>query len=312
MAVKRAQEIDDLASKLQPPTLDPNILATLLQTCAIAFTSAVAIATSQAGPIVTSILAPPIKRAEGLLKQTCNLKPDFRAAAEWDKLWYRTPYLLTNKQQQWPTRKFHTISAIFTTVKKYKEWSGITGKYLMMKASSECEEFISKKTLHTIGIKDKDGIWKARHRLFATAHAHPTLNITGEPFLIESRSPLSSSITLFINNKITPAPVPTRQQPDQAVHTRARRLRRHPVQLRRLRARAAAPHAAVDGGPSPARRRAGADVRELLDISGAGDAPASAGPGPPWPTRNINPGPRQRRPRRSPPSSLSSEGKGRR
>ena len=38
MAVKRAQEIDDLASKLQPPTLDPNILATLLQTCAIAFT----------------------------------------------------------------------------------------------------------------------------------------------------------------------------------------------------------------------------------------------------------------------------------
>ena len=32
MAVRRAREIDDLASKLQLPTLDPNILATLLQT----------------------------------------------------------------------------------------------------------------------------------------------------------------------------------------------------------------------------------------------------------------------------------------
>ena len=83
----------------------------------------------------------------------------------------------------------------------------------MMKASSECEEFISKKTLHTIGIKDKDGIWKARHKLFATAHAHPTLNITGEPFLIESRSPLAWSIALFIHNKIAPAPFLTAPPP---------------------------------------------------------------------------------------------------
>ena len=206
MAVKRAQEIDDLVSKLQPPALDPTILTTLLQTCAIAFTSASAIATSRAGPIVTSILAPPIQRAEGLLKQTYNLKSGFRTAADWDKLWCRTPYLLTNKQQQWPTRKFHTISEIFTTVQKYKEWSSITGKYLMMKASSECEEFISKRTLHAIGIKDTDGIWKARHRLYATAHAHPILNITASPFLIESRSPLAWSIALFIHNKIAPAP----------------------------------------------------------------------------------------------------------
>ena len=78
MAVRRAWEIDDLASNLQAPTLNPNTLTTLLQTCTKAFTSAVAMATSQAGPIVTSILAPPIKKADGLLEQTCNLKPDLR------------------------------------------------------------------------------------------------------------------------------------------------------------------------------------------------------------------------------------------
>ena len=76
----------------------------------------------------------------------------------------------------------------------------------MVKASAECEEFISKKTLHSIGLKDTDGIWKARHRLYATAHAHPILNITADPFLIEARSPLAWSIALFMHNKIAPAP----------------------------------------------------------------------------------------------------------
>ena len=118
MAVNRAQRIDDLVARLKPPASDPTIMASLIQTCAIAFASASAIATSQAGPIVSSILAPPILRAEGLLKQSYNLESGFRTEADWDRLWHRTPYLLTNKLQQWPNRKFHTISEIFKTVKK--------------------------------------------------------------------------------------------------------------------------------------------------------------------------------------------------
>ena len=123
---------------------------------------------------MTSILAPPITRADRLMERTCSPKPVLRSPEDWDKLWHRTPYLLINRHQQWPTRKYHIISAIFTSVKKYKEWSGLTGKYFMMKASSECEEFIPKKTLHTIGIKDKDGIWKARHRLIRSSPCTPS------------------------------------------------------------------------------------------------------------------------------------------
>ena len=90
-------------------------------------------------------------------------------------------------------------------MEEYKEWSVLTGKYFMMKASSECDEFLPKKTLHNIGIKDKDSIWKARHRLFEATQAHPALNISGEPFLIEARSPLAWSIALFVHNKVAPA-----------------------------------------------------------------------------------------------------------
>jgi hypothetical protein len=205
MAVNRAQRIDDLVAQLQPPATDPTTLASLIQTCAIAFTSASAIATSQAGPIVTSILAPPIMRAESLLKQSYNLETACRAKVDWDMLWQRTPYLLTNSLQLWPVRKFSAISDIFKTVQKYKDWSSITARYLKIKASAECEKFITKRKLESIGIKDTDGIWKARHRLFATANAHPTLNISADPFLIEARSPLAWSIALFKHNKVAPA-----------------------------------------------------------------------------------------------------------
>ena len=41
---------------------------------------------------------------------------------------------------------------------------------------------------------------------FRASHAHPNLNISGEPFLIEARSPLAWSIALFVHNKAAAAP----------------------------------------------------------------------------------------------------------
>ena len=202
--------MDNLTSSMQDSPLSPSLLAELLNTSSKAFQSAMAMATSQAGPIVTSILVPPITKAETLIKQTCNPSPNLRSLEDWNKLWQRSSYLLTSKHQEWPTRKHHSINKIFKSVTEYKEWSVLTGKYFIMKASSECDEFLPKKTLHNIGIKDKDGIWKARHRLFEATQAHPALNISGEPFLIESRSPLAWSIALFVHNKVAPAPFLTR------------------------------------------------------------------------------------------------------
>ena len=183
-AVKRAQEIDNLTSSMQDSPVSPSLLAELLNTSSKAFLSAMAMASSQAGPIVTSILAPSITKADTLIKQTYSPAPDLRSTEDWTKLWQRSSYLLTSKHQKWPTRKYHNINKIFHSVKEYQEWSALTGKYFMMKASSECDEFLPKKTLHNSGIQDKDGIWKARHRLFEATQAHPALNTSGEPFLI--------------------------------------------------------------------------------------------------------------------------------
>ena len=71
----------------------------------------------------------------------------------------------------------------------------------MQKASAECEQFLPKHKLNKIGIKDKDGIWKARHRLYHVDNDSHNLNISGDPFLIESRSPLAWSIAIHVHNK---------------------------------------------------------------------------------------------------------------
>jgi hypothetical protein len=77
----------------------------------------------------------------------------------------------------------------------------------MQKANSECEQFIPTQKLHKIGIKDSDGIWKARHRLYHVNHANPSLGITNEPFLIDSHSPLAWSIALFVHNTAVASPL---------------------------------------------------------------------------------------------------------
>ena len=150
-----------------------------------------AIASSQAGPIVVSILAPTVKKADKVLSEIKGSTYSPRSGSDWDKLWEKTPFLLSSEQQTWPDGKFHTLGELFKTVEDYQNWSLLTSNYLMQKASSECEHFIPKQKLNTIGIKDSDGIWKARHRLYHVNHANPSLGISTQPFLIDSRSPTS-------------------------------------------------------------------------------------------------------------------------
>ena len=164
-------------------------------------------ASSQAGPVVVSILAPSINRADTVLRNTYTNTLNLRSQNEWDKLWSRSTILLSSKHQTWPDRHFHTIGDLFKMVQEYKDWSLLTGKYFMQKASSECDKFLSKKKLNNIGIKDDDGIWKARHRLYHTHHADPSLNISTDPFLIEARSPLAWSIALFVHNTAAASPL---------------------------------------------------------------------------------------------------------
>ena len=104
-------------------------------------------------------------------------------------------------------QKFFRIGLIFKTVDDYKKWSTLTSNYFMQKASAECEEFTSKQKLKEIGIKDKDGIWKARHRLYHAEHADTSLGITTKPFLIDTHSPLPWSIALFVHNTAAAAPM---------------------------------------------------------------------------------------------------------
>jgi hypothetical protein len=110
-AVKRAREIDSLTADILKPI--PESLQELLDLSSKAFKSALAIASSQAGPVVISILAPSISRADTALKKTYSPVPSLRSQTDWDKLWHRSTILLSSKHQTWPDRKFHTIGDLF-------------------------------------------------------------------------------------------------------------------------------------------------------------------------------------------------------
>ena len=221
-AVRRSREIDSLATDISK--LKPESIQELLDLSSKAFKSAVAIASSQAGPIVVSILATSISRADKALSKTNSSAFNLRSETDWDKLWQNSTFLLSSKQQTWPDRKFHTIGDLFKTAEDYQNWSQLTGNYLMQKASSECERFIPTQRLNKIGIKDNDGIWKARHRLYHVNHASPSLNISGDPFLIDSRSPLAWSIALFVHN--TAAASPLLWRPSSRTHKHWRECHR--------------------------------------------------------------------------------------
>ena len=218
-AVRRSREIDslvtdiskqpvqDLSDVLNPGSALYEAIQELVNLSQQAFNSAMAIASSQAGPIVVSILAPTVKKADKVISGIKGSTYRPRSSADWDRLWERTSFLLSSEQQTWPDRKFHRLGELFETVEDYQNWSLLTSNYLMQKASSECERFLPKQKLNKIGIKDSDGIWKARHRLYHVNHANPSLGISTQPFLIDSRSPLAWSIALFVHNTAVASPL---------------------------------------------------------------------------------------------------------
>ena len=88
---------------MQNPPSIPSLLAELLDLSSKAFLTAMAMSSSQAGPIVTSILAPSITKADTMLRKTYSPIPDIRSQNDWSKLWQRSTYLLASKNQTWPT-----------------------------------------------------------------------------------------------------------------------------------------------------------------------------------------------------------------
>ena len=198
-AVKRSREINSMVENITQ--LSPGSIQTLMDLLTLTFKCAMALASSQAGPVAVSILAQSISRADDALSNIGGNQKTTRTKADWNKLWKRTSSILSSKQQTWPTRRFHRIGRLFVSAEQYTDWSKVTGKYLMQKASAECEHFLTSSKLNKIGVKDEDGIWKARHRLFNIDENKHDLNIPGDPFLIEARSPLAWSIALHVHNK---------------------------------------------------------------------------------------------------------------
>ena len=78
-----------------------------------------ALASFQAGPIVVSILAPTVKKADKVVSGIKGSTYRPRSGADWDRLWEKTPFLLSSKQQSWPNRKFHRLGELFKTVEDY-------------------------------------------------------------------------------------------------------------------------------------------------------------------------------------------------
>ena len=106
-AIRRSREITDLVTdvSMQPPqglsnSLDPgstlhDCVQEIIQLSQLAFESALAIANSQAGPIVVSILAPVIKKADEAISEIKGSNFSPRPDSEWASLFTRTTYLIT-------------------------------------------------------------------------------------------------------------------------------------------------------------------------------------------------------------------------
>ena len=68
---------------------------------------------------------------------------------------------------------------------------------------------MSRKTLKRVGIREKDGIWYGRHRLYHVGIVDPQgdtkspedLGFCGDPFLLEQHSPLAWSIGIHVHYK---------------------------------------------------------------------------------------------------------------
>ena len=124
------------------------------------------------------------------------------------KLLEKVDFVVCNAKQVWPKRKFHNFSNIFKTVERYKRWSKVTNNYLKSKASKECEHFMTSKTLKRVGIRESDGIWYGRHRLYHVGKLDPQddkqapedLAFCGDPFLLEKHSPLAWSIGIHVRH----------------------------------------------------------------------------------------------------------------
>ena len=163
-----------------------------------------AMASTQAGPIIVAAGMLELNKAGLVIKKAGG--EILEKNRQGDHILEKVEYIVCSAKQEWPKRKFHNLSEIFKNVENDQRWAKVTNSYLKSKASKECEKFMSSKTLKRVGIRENDGIWYGRHRLYHVGKLDPQddkqapedLGFCGDPFLLEKHSPLTWSIGIHV------------------------------------------------------------------------------------------------------------------
>ena len=169
--------------------------------------SILAMASTQAGPIVVAVGLKALNKAGFVLQRAGGDKNEINKNRA--KVLEKVDFVICNAKQAWPRRKLHNFSNIFRTVDMYKRWAKVTNNYLKAKASKECEHFMTNKMLKRVGILESDGIWYGRHRLYHVGKLDPQddkqapedMGFCGDPYLLEKHSPLAWSIGIHVHYK---------------------------------------------------------------------------------------------------------------
>ena len=162
------------------------------------------LASSQVGPITTSMSIAAMKKASNTTPQIAPILLNLiNGEGKQAGILTKTKSLVTSPTS-WPQRKKATINQIFTT-NDIRKFSKVTENYLNRKASLEVNQFLSPRVLARIAIKH-EGLWLARNRtLLANNTMNPGLI---NPVLRYNQSPLTIALVKHNhtrNDKMEPA-----------------------------------------------------------------------------------------------------------
>ena len=110
---------------------------------------------------------------------------------------------IVSSPTSWPTRVRHTITQIFTQA-EIREFTRVTEHYLNKKASKECAQFLSPKTLQKIAVFHQ-GLWLAKNRTLLQEASLKRGFVN--PILRYNRSPLTVALVKhnhYINDQLPP------------------------------------------------------------------------------------------------------------
>ena len=176
------------------------------------------LASTQAAPVVISMTISVLRRAakedediKKVLRDLVNGQPESNLKRANSQILSKVTSIVTSSST-WPTRTRHTILEIFNS-QEIRNFTKITESYLNRKASEECAQFLSPKTLRRIAIHH-EGLWLAKNRTLL--HDSSLKRGLINPILRYNRSPLTISLVKYshyINDKLPP------NRPSSCFHT---------------------------------------------------------------------------------------------